>query len=310
MKGIAVNRRNWIAGNLALLAAACGHQTAEISPEEEAEAAKPRGEPFSIFVPTPERAALRMLELARVGPNDLVLDLGSGDGRIPLLAAQRFGARGWGVEINPELVDQSNAEAKRLGLTGRVSFEQGDATLINPREASVVTLYLFPALINRIKPILLKHLRPGARIATYEYAMYDWPPEETLQTYVPERYLGFGGDVSIRLWVVPANFSGTWSGRIDGSVDLPIEFTLGQRYQRIKGSVRVNGKNHELSATHVRGDEIEFEFDIDRNPHRLRARLTDGRLGGEARLKRGEAILSTTWGATRTSAPSRIDIAP
>lgn len=307
-----MHRRDWIAGSLALLSAACGRQSVEVAllEEDEAELEKPRGERFSVFVPTPERVALRMLELARVGPNDLVLDLGSGDGRIPLLAAQRFGARGWGVDVNLEMVDQSNAEARRLGLTGRVRFEHGDATLVNPRDASVVTMYLFPALINRIKPVLLKHLPPGARIATYEYNMYDWPPEETLQTYVPERYLGFGGDASIRLWVVPANFSGTWSGRIDGSVGLPIELNVKQRYQRITGSVRANGKNHELSVTHVRGDEIEFVFDIDRNPHRLRARLTDGRLGGQARVGRGEAILNATWGASRAGAPSRIDIAP
>ena len=303
-----MNRRNWIAASLALLSAACADQTVEVSPEEDEEAGKPRGERFSVFVPTPERAVLRMLELARVGPNDLVLDLGSGDGRIPLLAAQRFGARGWGVDISAARVDQSNAEALRRGLAGRVRFEHGDAMQINPREASVVTMYLFPALINRLVPILLKHLRPDARIVTYEYTLADWAPEETLQTYVPERYGGFGGDAPIRLWIVPANFSGTWNGAINAAINLPIEITLVQRYQRIKGFVRANSRNHEITTTHVRGDKIEFVFDIDRNPHRLSARLVGGLLIGEALVERGEESTLCLWRAIRTSGPYRIDI--
>ena len=310
IKGIRVNRREWMTCTLALLSAACADHTADVSPEEDEAAGKPLGERFSVFVPTPERAALRMLELARVGPNDLVLDLGSGDGRIALLAATRFGARGWGVDIDAARVDQSNAEAERRGLAGRVRFEHGDATLINPREASVVTLYLFPALINRLVPILLKHLRPGARIVTYEYTLADWPPEETLQTYVPERYLGFGGDAPIRLWVVPANFSGSWSGMIDVPVKLPLEINLNQRYQRINGFVSVGGRKHDISTTHVRGDEIEFSFDIDRAKYSLSARLVDGQLAGEALLKRGEKTTLRQWSAIRTGEPSRIDISP
>ncbi|MFM9967390.1 MAG: SAM-dependent methyltransferase [Burkholderiales bacterium] len=301
-----MNRRECIASSLALLSAACGPQAVHVSQEEEEAAAKPKGERFSLFVPTPERAARRMLDLARVGPNDLVLDLGSGDGRIPILAAQRYGARGWGVDIDPALVAKSISQAKRLTLTNRVVFEHGDAMSINPREASVVTMYLFPSLMSRLKPILIKHLRPGTRIVSYEYTFSDWPPEETLHTYVPEHYQGVGADVSIRLWVVPANFSGAWSGMIAAPMESPIELTLQQHFQRIKGSIHLHGKNHALSMTHVHGDEIEFAFGVDGVQYHLHARLADGQLAGEVRNSRDDANAKHSWRANRTGAPSQM----
>jgi SAM-dependent methyltransferase len=178
-----MRRRHLIAALPALLA-----------PSSQAESAKPRGAPDVIYVPTPQAAVDAMLALAEVGPGDVVYDLGSGDGRIPITAALRHGARAVGVEINPRLVREARAAAKAAGVADRVRFRETDLFGMRFREATVVTLYLLPDLNLRLKPRLLADLPPGARIVSYSFDMGDWPPERTLR--LPE------GDVF--LWRVPA----------------------------------------------------------------------------------------------------------
>jgi SAM-dependent methyltransferase len=134
-----------------------------------------------------------MLALAEVGPQDMLYDLGSGDGRIPITAALRHGARALGVEINPRLVREARAAARAAGVTDRVRFREADLFRMRFREATVVTLYLLPDLNLRLKPRLLADLPPGARIVSYSFDMGDWPPERTLR--LPE------GDLF--LWRVP-----------------------------------------------------------------------------------------------------------
>jgi SAM-dependent methyltransferase len=158
------------------------------------EPAKPRGAPDVIYVPTPQAAVDAMLALAEVGPGDMVYDLGSGDGRIPITAAVRHGARGLGVEINPRLVREARAAARAAGVTDRVRFREADLFRMRFRKATVVTLYLLPELNLRLKPRLLADLAPGARIVSYSFDMGDWPPERSLK--LPE------GEVF--LWRVPA----------------------------------------------------------------------------------------------------------
>jgi SAM-dependent methyltransferase len=305
-----VNRRDWLASGLALLASAGSSRAdepAEVEAEEEGDSTPP-GEPFSLFVPTPERAVIRMLELARVTPRDLVLDLGSGDGRIPIVAARRFGARGRGVDINAGLVQESNAEARRQGVAARVRFERADVMDTDASAATVVTLYLFPALINRLKPRLFAQLKPGARIVIYDYTMSEWPAEETLAMYVPERYLGRGGDVSIRLWVVPANFSGRWAAVIDGLSAAPLALFIDQRYQRIEGTAQLRDAKLDFYNTHVQGPRIEFGIeDSERTRCELVGRLDGDMLRGEARIQRGSESTRTSWLARRTSPPASIE---
>jgi SAM-dependent methyltransferase len=311
-----VNRRHWLAGAAVLLPSLLAARWAGAAEDEDDHSRnggkdQGGGEPFSLFVPTPERAVIRLLELARTGPNDLVLDLGSGDGRFPMLAARHFGARGWGVDINPELVAQSAAEARRLGLADRVRFEQNDVMEVDLRPATVVSMYLFPALINRLKPRLLEQLRPGTRIVIYDYTMTEWPPDELLTMYVPERYLGYGGDVSMRMWVVPANFSGRWTGSMAGGAAMPIEFSVEQRYQRIRGSARAEGRELDFYNAAVRGDAIEFLVEIDRVRYHLSGRLAgDDRVEGSVRIERGDEKREASWSARRVSGRGRIDIAP
>lgn len=160
----------------------------------QAEPAKPRGAPDVIYVPTPQAAVDAMLALAEVGPDDVVYDLGSGDGRIPITAARRHGARAVGVEINPRLVREARTAAKAAGVADKVRFEEADLFHLRFRKATVVTLYLLPELNLRLKPRLLADLPPGARIVSYQFDMGDWTPERTIK--LPEGELF--------LWRVPA----------------------------------------------------------------------------------------------------------
>jgi len=129
------------------------------------------------FVPTPPAVVTAMLKIARVGPNDVVYDLGSGDGRIVIAAAKQFGARGVGIERNPALVKEAQEAAERAGVAARVRFNEGDFFKADLRAATVVTLYLLPTVNLKIRDKLRSELRPGARVVSHYYAMGDWRPD-------------------------------------------------------------------------------------------------------------------------------------
>ena len=145
------------------------------------------------YVTTPQRVVERMLELADVSENDVVYDLGSGDGRFVITAAQQFGARGVGVEIDPQLVRQARSQARLAGVTDRVAFRQGDLFETDLREATVVTLYLEPDLNLRLRPKLLLQLDPGDRVVSHDFDMGAWTPDRTEKM----------GGSTIYLWTIP-----------------------------------------------------------------------------------------------------------
>ena len=148
-------------------------------------------------VRTPLMVVNEMLRLANVTTSDVVYDLGSGDGRILIAAARDRGARGVGLEIDPALVAQSTDRARRLGLADRVRFRQQDLFEVDLTPATVVTLYLSPDLNRRLRPKLLRELRPGTRIVSHSFDMGDWAPARTLQVSSNE------GSHTLYLWVVP-----------------------------------------------------------------------------------------------------------
>jgi SAM-dependent methyltransferase len=149
------------------------------------------------YVPTPLPVVERMLELARVGKDDVVYDLGSGDGRIVITAAQRYGARGVGIEINPVWVRDARAIAERAGVADRVSFRIEDLFLTDLGDATVVAFYLFPTVNRKLQPKLVQELKPGTRVVSHEYLIGDWPPDHT-ETMIVE-----GERHVIHLWTVP-----------------------------------------------------------------------------------------------------------
>jgi SAM-dependent methyltransferase len=147
------------------------------------------------FVPTPQEVVERMLTLAKVGKDDVVYDLGCGDGRIVITAAQKFGARGVGVDIDPVRIAESNANAKIAGVTGRVTFRLQDALKTDVSEATVVTLYLLSSSNLKLRPILTAQLKPGARIVAHAFSMGDWSPE-TVDTFTDSA----GSSRTLYLW--------------------------------------------------------------------------------------------------------------
>ncbi len=144
------------------------------------------------YLPSTSVAVDEMLRLANTGPGDLVVDLGSGDGRLVISAARDYGARGLGIEIDPKLVTESRENAQKAGVAERVTFRQGDVLVSDYRDATVVTLYLLPNLVEKLKPRLLE-LTPGTRIVAHDYGFSDWKPDR--RVLISKTYL---------LYVVPA----------------------------------------------------------------------------------------------------------
>ncbi|OUL26650.1 SAM-dependent methyltransferase [Nostoc sp. T09] len=145
------------------------------------------------YVPTPQPVVDAMLKVAKVGKNDVIYDLGSGDGRIVITAAQRYGTRGVGIDINPERIEEANQNAKTAGVTDRVKFVQQDLFNTNLSQATVVTLYLLPDINLKLRPKLFKELKPGTRIVSHAFDMGDWKPQQTLNV----------DGKTVYYWVIP-----------------------------------------------------------------------------------------------------------
>ena len=138
-------------------------------------------QPDVIFVPTPHDVVERMLQMAKVGPGDVLYDLGSGDGRIPIAAAKKFGIRAIGIDIDPERIREANANAKKAGVTKLVTFRQQDLFKADFKDATVVTLYLLPELNEKLRPRLWAELKPGTRIVSHQFDMGTWKPERKIE---------------------------------------------------------------------------------------------------------------------------------
>lgn len=159
--------------------------------------ATPQREPDVVYVPTPQEVVDQMLALAKVTKDDVIYDLGSGDGRIPITAAQKFGTRGIGIDINPERIQEAKENAQKAGVTDRVEFRQQNLFESDFSKATVVTLYLLPALNVKLRPQLFKQLKPGTRIVSHDFDMGEWKPERVVQVQGPNR------EHTIYYWVIP-----------------------------------------------------------------------------------------------------------
>lgn len=245
---------------------------------------------YNIFIPfvsTPEPVVTRMLELADVGSGDLVLDLGSGDGRIPILAAARFGARARGVDIDPALVKKAADNAAQAGVADRVEFRREDMFRTEIADASVLTLYVLTQANLRMRPRILSEMRPGARIVSHAFGMGAWSPDRHDRL----------GDIDLYLWIVPARVAGEWEFT-DGVRGFTV--ALAQQFQRIEGTVTVAGRAAPIRQARLRGHEIELAIALEGET----VKVYRGRIDGE-RIVAGEA---GTWSARRVAArPVDID---
>ncbi len=236
--------------------------------------------PYDVpYVPTPPVVVEEMLRLARVGPADFVIDLGSGDGRILIAAAKKFGARGIGVDLDPERIEESVYGAQLAGVSDRVAFERQDLFKFDISRASVVTMYLLPSVNLKLRPRLLKELKPGTRIVSHDFDLQDWQPDQ--KSTVRK---------NVFLWIVPAQVAGRWGV----TLALPAggrsyEIELRQKFQEIDGVVRFDRKMTGLWNARLSGEHISFVVVDDSGPVETNLYF-DGRVGGdtiEGTIKRG-----------------------
>ena len=260
-------------------------------------------EPSVPYVPTPPEVVERMLEMAKVGPQDYLIDLGSGDGRIVVTAARKFGARGFGVDLNPVRIRESIENAAKAGVSDRVAFYQRDLFETDLSDATVITMYLLPRVNIELRPRLLE-LKPGTRLVSHDFSMDDWKPDAYVDMEVKEKYGSAPGSSSIYFWVVPARVAGTWRWQLTvGDGSRIYELMFGQKFQTISGTVRVGGRSVKLENAGLRGDRISFSFsaEVSGSPvkHEFSGRVAGNAIDGTVRLAGGRTQGQLEWNATR-----------
>jgi SAM-dependent methyltransferase len=206
------------------------------------------------FITSPDEVTLEMLRLANVGPADHVIDLGSGDGRIVILAAKRFGATGLGVEIVPQLVRESRRNAREAGVADRVEFREQDLFGTDLTPATVVTMYLLPDANLQLRPRLLA-LKPGTRIVSHDWDLGDWKPDQTSTVQVPDKAVGQEKSSKVLLWTVPALLAGLWCAH---PLLGPGSLELTQKFQEVQGKLTRRGRVREGQGR-VAGRQLQFD---------------------------------------------------
>ena len=236
-----------------------------------------------MWIPTPEARVRRMLQLARCGPADRVVDLGSGDGAIVIAAARDFGATGLGIEYDPGLVEHARRLAEASGVADRARFEKTDLFEADFSEATVVTMYLQRHLNLRLRHRLLA-LRPGTRIVSHEFDLGGWRPDETSRV----------GTGTLHLWVVPANFGGDWALEVPGSAGpKAVRLTVRQSYQDLLGTAAFDGVQTSLREGRADGATVRFAFtDGEGRLLRFEGRVDADAVAGTVRHDRASVAFS------------------
>ncbi len=252
------------------------------------------------YVPTPPGVVAVMLGIAGVGPEDYVIDLGSGDGRVVIAAAKQRGARGSGVEIDGGLVSTARREAQREGVAGLVEFMEQNLFLTEIGQATVITMYLYPRLMIQLRPRLFAELRPGTRIVSHDFDMESWRPDAHVTVAVPDKPYGPPSS-EVYLWIIPAHAAGAWRWRsADGAAAVEYELTLSQTFQMLEGKAVVGGRPGRLEDGRMHGDEIRFMLTAEVGGRTLRhefsGRVDGDVINGTVKLPGGEEF---DWKATR-----------
>lgn len=224
-----------------------------------------------IWVPTPDALVKQMLTATKVTKDDLVFDLGSGDGKIPIAAARDFGATAVGIEFNPDMAELARRNAKRAGVDAKVTIVTGDIFKEDFSKATVVTMYLLPDLNLKLRPIILK-MKPGTRVTSHQFHMGDWDPDESFTQEYRNAYL----------WIVPADVAGEWALR-EESGGFQGTLSLTQRYQKVGGTLTLgSGKAQPLLGASLRGDKLWFSFvDGENNLRTATVTVTGPKLYGD-----------------------------
>lgn len=261
------------------------------------------------YVPTPQEVVDRMLETAKVGPRDFLIDLGSGDGRIVVTAAKKYGARGFGVDLNPDRIRESNENARRAGVTDKVEFRQQNLFETDLSQATVITMYLLPRVNLELRPTLLG-LAPGTRLVSHDFDMEDWKPDRHFTVEAKDKYGDVGGRSDVYFWVVPAKVGGAWQWQATvGGKPRAYEVRLEQKFQAVSGTARVDGREVKLQSAQLRGADIRLRFtaEVDGAPvkHELSGKVAGAAIHGTARLSGARLQAQVEWSASRPARGAR-----
>ena len=218
------------------------------------------------YVPTPQEVVDRMLQLGKVRAGEVHIDLGSGDGRITVTSAAKYGARALGVDLNPVRIEEARANAKKAGVSDRVTFELKNLFETPIGQADIVTMYLLPSVNIQLRPKVLSDMWPGTRVVSHAFDMGDWQPDHK------ESVIGR----TVYLWVVPARVGGRWD--VEGSHTFTVN--IEQKYQQISGTADIGGKPVPLRDATLTGPEIGFAVDINGLPYRFQGLVSGDRIDG------------------------------
>jgi hypothetical protein len=266
------------------------------------------------YVQTPQNVVDKMLEIAKVGPKDYVIDLGSGDGRMIITAAKKHGARGFGVDLDRRLVSLANRRAAQAGVSDRAVFYERDLYKTDVSRATVVTIYLLPEVNLMVRPKLLATLKPGTRVVSHDYDMGEWPPDVSLVLDAPDKPVGRDFKSKVFYWVVPARVSGKWRWDVVfNGQSTPFELALNQMFQKIDGVLTIDGRSAKIEEARLNGTSIQFTATIRDGEVNTRyafsGRVAGDRIDGEVQLP-GEK--KAAWKAARTEKvePAHIALKP
>jgi len=255
------------------------------------------------YVQTPQNVVDRMLETAKVGPRDFVIDLGSGDGRMIITAAKKYGARGFGVDHDRRLVALANRNAAQAGVAERAVFYERDLYKTDIRRATVMTIYLLPEVNLMVRPKLLASLRPGTRIVSHDYDMGEWKPELSFEMDAPGKTVGKDPKSKVFYWVVPATVAGKWRWQASvGGKPQEFELDAGQMFQKFDGTVASGGSKGRIEEGSLAGDRVSFTATVANGGggttrYEFSGRIAGDRIKGEIRSTRNGEVHEAPWSA-------------
>ncbi len=244
------------------------------------------------YVQTPQVVVDKMLEIAKVTRKDYLIDLGSGDGRMIITAAKRYGARGFGVDLNKNLVTLANRNAAKMGVASRAVFYERDLHETDIKQADVLTIYLLPEVNLMVRSRILD-LKPGTRLVSHDYGFGEWPPDIELTMDAPGKPVGRDQKSKVMYWVVPARVAGKWVWQGPaGAYELQID----QVFQKIAGTLSVGSKHAAIDKAVLTGDHLTFEVALDTGRHEFSGKVLNNTVEGDLRVTGG----AQQWKATRT----------
>jgi SAM-dependent methyltransferase len=253
------------------------------------------------YVQSPMEVVDRMLRLAEPKPGEYLIDLGSGDGRIVVEAARRYGARGLGVDLEPRLVKLATENARKAGVESLARFAVQDLFELDFSAADIVSAYLLPEVNLKLVPKFLR-MKPGTRIVTHDYDMGEWPPDEVIELPVAEKLVGPLGRSKVFLFIVPADARGTWRSNLPEHGGR-WEFRVTQEYQKLEVKAFSGSREQQVRGKRLRGEEIRLVMTgmVGDKPstQAFKGRLKGDRIDGEVSITNGEETRTLPWTATR-----------